>query len=179
MGDLPGMILSKPRNIMPELFADITVLDSTYISTRRSPSILLNGSIVINVVMAFQSIVVLKTQEQGLQYISANAEIYIQLIHLKETAFFFSLSGQASFDMPEIPTNHAFGTSRGRVTGTSPIFLVLKYGRCLSGKSGEVQAIQGNPPLVQLPVRPSQSLSLQSDSQRVPLHPRNSNKQPC
>ena len=65
------------------------------------------------------------------------------------------------------------------VTGTSPIFLVLKYGRCLSGKSGEVQAIQGKPPLVQLPVRPSQSLSLQSDSHRVPLQPRNSNKQPC
>jgi hypothetical protein len=108
-----------------------------------------------------------------------NAQYYFQLIHLKETAFFFSLSGQASLDMPDIPTNQALGTSRGRVTGTSPIFLVLKYGRCLSGKRGEVQAIHGKPPLVQLPVRPSQSLSLQSDSQRVPLQPRNSNRHPC
>ena len=56
--------------------------------------------------------------------------------------------------------NQAFGTSRGRVTGTSPIFLVLKYGLCLSGKSGDVQAMQGNPPRVQLPVRPNHSRSL-------------------
>jgi hypothetical protein len=49
-----------------------------------------------------------------------------QLIHFDETAFFFNRSGQASLDIPDMPTNHAFGTSSGRVTGTSPIFRVLK-----------------------------------------------------
>jgi hypothetical protein len=51
MGDLPFIIRSKPRNMMPELFAAVTVLSSTSISIRRSPSILLKGSIAIRVAM--------------------------------------------------------------------------------------------------------------------------------
>ena len=63
--------------------------------------------------------------------------------------------------------------------GISPIFSVSKKGTNPSGNLGEVQEIQGNPPLVQLPVRPSHNLSLQSDSHWVALQPRFSNRHPC
>lgn len=98
---------------------------------------------------------------------------------LKETAFRRSRSGHASFESPLMPTYHAFGTSNGKLVGISPIFAVSKNGRKPSGNIGDVHERHGNPPRVQLPVRASQSRSLQSDSHSVPLQPKFSNRHPC
>ena len=59
-----------------------------------------------------------------------------------------------------------------------PILAVSKNGANLSGNTGDVQDRHGKPPRVQLPVRASHNRSLQSDSHRVPLQPRFSNKHP-
>ena len=98
---------------------------------------------------------------------------------LNDTALRRRRSGQASFDRPLMPTYQALGTSRGRLVGMPPILAVSKNGTNPSGNTGEVHDRQGKPPRVQLPVRASQSRSLQSDSHWVPLQPRFSNRQPC